>query len=238
MDGERRNSLPKSRLVRNVARYRWAHSFRERADVTIPQIRAARTQRMPREARRRQLLDAAQQVFVAHGFHGASMDEIAEVAEVSKPVLYQHFPGKRELYLALLDAHMHEFSTLLQRAIDSTRDNKMRVSATIRAYYEYIARDSQAFRLIFESDLLNDGEVGGRIEEFNATFARQIADVVASDTSLPAAQALVMGRALAGMAQVSARYWVDMADEVSMEEASDLVSRLAWRGISRFPKES
>ena len=193
---------------------------------------------MPREARRRQLLNAAHQVFVAHGFHGASMDEIADVAEVSKPVLYQHFPGKRELYLALLDVHMDEFSALLQQAIGSTTDNKLRVGATIRAYYEYIARESQAFRLIFESDLLNDELIGGRIEAFNAKFAGRIADVVAEDTKLPPAQALLVGRAMAGMAQVSARYWVDLADEVSMEEASDLVSRLAWRGIGRFPKES
>lgn len=209
--------------------------------MTIPPSLGARPQktaRMPREARRRQLLQAAHQVFVAHGFHGASMDEIAEVAEVSKPVLYQHFPGKRELYVALLDTHMDEFSELLQEAINSTSDNKLRVTATIRAYYEYIARDSQGFRLIFESDLLNDDEIGGRIEAFNAKFAGRIAAVVAEDTKLSPAQALLMGRAMAGMAQVSARYWVDMADEVSMEEASDLVSRLAWRGIGRFPKES
>lgn len=193
---------------------------------------------MPREARRRQLLTAAHQVFVASGFHGASMDEIAEVAEVSKPVLYQHFPGKRELYIALLDEHMDEFSTLLSAAIASTSDNKLRVQATIAAYYEFISRDSQAFRLIFESDLLNDPEISGRIEAFNAKFARSIAQVISDDTTLPSAQALLMGRALAGMAQVSARYWVDMADEVPLKEASELVSRLAWRGIGRFPKES
>jgi AcrR family transcriptional regulator len=193
---------------------------------------------MPREARRRQLLQAAHQVFVAHGFHGASMDEIADVAEVSKPVLYQHFPGKRELYIALLDEHMDEFSTLLQTAMDSTSDNKLRVSATIHAYYEYIARDSQAFRLIFESDVLNDEVISERIESFNAKFALGIAEIIAEDTKLPPAQALLMGRAMAGMAQVSARYWVDLSEEVSMEEASKLVSRLAWRGIGRFPKES
>lgn len=200
--------------------------------------RVVRTQRMPREARRRQLLTAAHQVFVARGFHGASMDEIAEVAEVSKPVLYQHFPGKRELYIALLDEHMDEFSTLLAEAIASTSDNKLRVEATIVAYYEFISRDSQAFRLIFESDLLNDEEISDRIEAFNAKFARSIAQVISDDTTLPSAQALLMGRALAGMAQVSARYWVDMADEVPLKEASELVARLAWRGIGRFPKES
>lgn len=211
---------------------------RERAEVTTTPNRGVRTQRMPREARRRQLLQAAHQVFVAHGFHGASMDEIADVAEVSKPVLYQHFPGKRELYIALLDEHMDEFSTLLQTAMDSTSDNKLRVSATIHAYYEYIARDSQAFRLIFESDVLNDEVISERIESFNAKFALGIAEIIAEDTKLPPAQALLMGRAMAGMAQVSARYWVDLSEEVSMEEASKLVSRLAWRGIGRFPKES
>jgi len=58
---------------------------------------------MPRKARRAQLLESALDVFVAQGYHAAAMDDIAERAGVSKPVLYQHFPGKLELYLALLD---------------------------------------------------------------------------------------------------------------------------------------
>ena len=64
----------------------------------------ARPTRLPRSARRKQLLAAAQQIFVAQGYHAAAMDDIAERAGVSKPVLYQHFPGKLDLYLALLDA--------------------------------------------------------------------------------------------------------------------------------------
>ena len=59
---------------------------------------------MPRNARRAQLLESALTVFVAQGYHAAAMDDIAERAGVSKPVLYQHFPGKLDLYLALLDA--------------------------------------------------------------------------------------------------------------------------------------
>ena len=59
--------------------------------------------RLPRRARRAQLLSAALEVFVAQGYHAAAMDDIAERAGVSKPVLYQHFPGKLDLYLALLD---------------------------------------------------------------------------------------------------------------------------------------
>jgi AcrR family transcriptional regulator len=204
---------------------------------TTPQ-RAARTPRMPREERRQQQLRAAQQVFVAHGYHGAAMDEIAEVAEVSKPVLYQHFPGKRELYLALLDSHLETLTDLLTQAIAGTQDNRQRVDDTIRAYYRFISQDSQGHRMIFESDLMNDSDVSARLETFNARFASAIADVIVAETSVPHAQATLLGRALAGMAQVSARYWLELGSDVPLEEASELVARLAWRGIGRFPKEN
>ncbi|MBM6623270.1 TetR/AcrR family transcriptional regulator [Micrococcaceae bacterium RIT802] len=193
---------------------------------------------MPRDQRRRQLLQAAHQVFVAHGYHGAAMDEIADVAMVSKPVLYQHFPGKRELYLALLDEHLEDLTGRLLGAIASTTDNKLRVQATIREFFGFIASDSQAHRLVFESDLMHDAAVGSRLEAFNARFADAIAGVISEDTGLSRAQAVLLGRAMSGMAQVSARYWLELEGEVDLEEASELVSRLAWRGIGRFPKEA
>src|SRR5258708_34717729 len=70
--------------------------------------------RLPRPARRRQLLGAAQEGFVAQGYHAAAMDEIAERAGVSKPGLYQHFPGKLDLYLALLDESVEELVGIVQ----------------------------------------------------------------------------------------------------------------------------
>jgi len=208
-------------------------------DMTeLENSKGARSQRMPREARRRQLLQAAHQVFVAHGYHGASMDEIAEVALVSKPVLYQHFPGKRELYLALLDSHLADFSKKLEEAISSTTDNRQRVFATINTYYSYIKGESQAYRLIFESDVLSDQLIAGRIERFNNKLAASIARVVVQDTDMSEAEGLLAGRALAGLSQVSARYWASTDDAVDQETAVDLISRLAWRGISQFPKEN
>ncbi|WP_431709717.1 TetR/AcrR family transcriptional regulator [Glutamicibacter uratoxydans] len=204
----------------------------------IEERKGTRTQRLPREARRRQLLSAAHQVFVAHGYHGASMDEIAEVAEVSKPVLYQHFPGKRELYLALLDSHLAEFSELLTQAIASTSDNRERVYKTIETYYSYIRRESQAYRLIFESDVLSDPLIAQRIEEFNAQLAEAIAEVVVADTQLSQAEGMLLGRALAGLSQVSARYWATSDEDVDQQRAVELISLLAWRGIARFPKEN
>src|SRR6186997_2318647 len=84
----------------------------------------ARSARLPRSARRRQLLGAAQEVFVAQGYHAAAMDDIADRAGVSKPVLYQHFPGKLELYLALLDTHCEALIDRVRGAMAATLDNK------------------------------------------------------------------------------------------------------------------
>src|ERR1700716_2099762 len=93
----------------------------------------ARTARLPRSARRKQLLAAAQQVFVAQGYHAAAMDEIAERAGGSKPVLYQHFPGKLELYVALLDPHCDAMLARMQQAMAATKDNKQRVRNAMSA---------------------------------------------------------------------------------------------------------
>src|SRR5688572_12193269 len=119
--------------------------------------------RLPRSARRKQLLAAAQEVFVAQGYHAAAMDDIAERAGVSKPVLYQHFPGKLELYLALLDQHCESLLQAVRGALASTTDNKLRVAATMDAYFAYVEDEGGAFRLVFESDLTNEPAVRERV---------------------------------------------------------------------------
>src|SRR5947209_10496566 len=118
--------------------------------VPVPPA-ARRTSRLPRGARRVQLLRAAQDVFVAQGFHAAAMDDIADRAGVSKPVLYQHFPGKRELYLALLEQHVDELTDRVARAMADTEDNRARVDGAVGAYFDFIDAEGEAFRLVFES---------------------------------------------------------------------------------------
>src|SRR5207247_10299609 len=88
---------------------------------------AGRPVRLPRSARRKQLLAAAQEVFVAHGYHAAAMDDIAERAGVSKPVLYQHFPGQLELYLALLDSQAEALRDAVPAALAGTRGSHQRL---------------------------------------------------------------------------------------------------------------
>src|SRR5690348_18384757 len=109
-----------------------------RPDTGTPDL--LRGGRMPRSARRKQLLAAAQEVFVANGYHAAAMDDIAERAGVSKPVLYQHFPGKLELYLALLDTQAEALGDAVHDALAATDDNRMRVHGVLSAYFQFVDR--------------------------------------------------------------------------------------------------
>jgi AcrR family transcriptional regulator len=131
---------------------------------------------MPRKARRAQLLDAALEVFVAQGYHAAAMDDIAERAGVSKPVLYQHFPSKLDLYLALLDQTCDAVIDAVRQALESSPDNnKLRVQATMEVFYSYVANAGGAFRLVFESDLVNDPAVRERVDRVTNESAVSIA---------------------------------------------------------------
>jgi AcrR family transcriptional regulator len=191
--------------------------------------------RMPRRERRVQLLESALEVFVAQGYHAAAMDDIAERAGVSKPVLYQHFPGKLELYLALLDASCDEIIDNCRRALEATADNKLRVAAAMEAFYDYIASNDGAFRLVFESDLTNEPPVRAAVDRVTNECAAMIAHVIHDDTGLPDEAALLLAVSLVGMAQVSARFWVTDAAGISRDDAVALVSGLAWRGIRGYP---
>jgi len=204
--------------------------------VTATSTARTRGTRLPRLARRRQLLDAALEVFVAHGYHAAAMDEIADRAGVSKPVLYQHFPGKQELYLALLDESVDRLIEAVEAALRSTADNRQRVNATFGAYYAYIAEHTGTFRLVFESDLTSEPAVRERLDAADRRCADLISQVIKEDAGLADDEAHLLSIGLLGMAQVSARYWLSTLGSIPREAAEQLVARLAWRGISGWPR--
>lgn len=200
-------------------------------------VATIKVSRMPRDQRRAQLLEAANDVFTSKGYHAAAMDDIADAAGVSKPVLYQHFGSKLDLYLDLLDISCDRLVDVVEEALASTEDNADRVVATMAAFYEFVSNASGEFRFVFESDLTGDGKVQKRLWRVNNDIADAIAEVISDDTALPPDQAKLLGISLVGIAQVSARYWVSSgASRIPLEEAKQLVSSLAWRGIRGFPR--
>jgi AcrR family transcriptional regulator len=204
--------------------------------VTATPDAKPRGTRLPRLARRRQLLSAAQEVFVEHGYHAAAMDEIAERAGVSKPVLYQHFLSKLELYLALLDLHVDDMVNRCREALASTTENKLRVQATFRAFFDFVSSQGEAFKLVFESDLRNVASVRQRVERSLQECAEMVSAVIQEDTGCSSEEAHLLGVGLVGMAEVSARYWMTTQGSIPKDAAEQLIARLAWRGISGFPR--
>jgi AcrR family transcriptional regulator len=196
----------------------------------------ARAARMPKDQRRAQLLDAATTVFTLRGYHAAAMDDIAEAAGVSKPVLYQHFSSKLELYLALLDRSCERLVEIVAEALASTDDNAERVTAAVGAFYDFVSSASGEFRFVFESDLTGDNTVQKRLWRVNNDIADAIAEVIAADTALPAAEAKLLAISLVGMAQVGARFWVSKdSAQIPVDHAKQLVSQLSWRGLRSLP---
>lgn len=194
-----------------------------------------RPTRLPRSARRKQLLEAAQEVFVAQGYHAAAMDDIAERAGVSKPVLYQHFPGKLELYLALLDTHCDAIVAKVRSAMTATNDNKERVRGSVEAYFDFVDHESEAFRLVFESDLRNEPAVRERVERVESGCIAAITDTIISDTGVSRARAELLASGLVGAAETAAQFWLAAGRPVPKAEAEALVAALNWRGIGSFP---
>ncbi len=192
--------------------------------------------RLSRSDRRSQLLAAAKSVFVSQGYHAAAMDDIAERAGVSKPVLYQHFPSKLELYLAMLVESAQEMVGLVRQALTGTTDNDERVHRAVAAYFAFVADDSQTYRLIFESDLRASPEVAQIVDRATQDCIDAITDTITTDTGTDPERARLLASGLVGLSQVSARYWLGQGGTVSRAEAVELLSALAWRGISHFPR--
>ena len=197
-----------------------------------------KSNRLPRDERRAQLLSAALEVFTAAGYHSAAMDEIADRANVSKPVLYQHFPSKLELYLAVLDLHIDSLVFAIQKAIAEHRSNADRVKATVEAYFGFIDSDGEAFRLLFESDMNLEPQVRERLNRMTYDCAAAVSAVISIDTGLAKEESMMLAVGLIGTVQTTARHWLDRDGKIDRARATELVMNLIWRGISGFPKSN
>ena len=192
--------------------------------------------RLPRDERRAQLLAAALEVFTASGYHSAAMDEIADRAKVSKPVLYQHFPSKLDLYLAVLDLHIDSLVFAIQKAIASNQENSSRVAATVDAYFGFIDSEGEAFRLLFESDMNLEPQVRERLNRMTYDCAAAVSAIISIDTGLGKEESMMLAVGIIGTVQTTARHWLDRDGKIDRQRATELVMNLTWRGISGFPK--
>ncbi len=188
------------------------------------------TTRLPAAERRRQLLDVALGVFAREGYHEASMNDVAEAAGVTKPVLYQHFESKRELYLELL----RDVGGRLERAIaEATADAdgpRQKVENGLRAYFIFVADQREAFQLLFAGGSRADEEFLVVAQHVEASIARFVADLIEVEGLDPARRTL-LAHGVVGVAEATSRYWMDNPGGVDPDRLADQVAELVWAGL-------
>ena len=193
--------------------------------------------RLSAEQRRSAILDAALAVFSGNGYHASSIDEIAQGAGISKALIYEHFPSKRDLHVSLLERHVQEIVERLAASADTPEPGEVRLRAGVDAFLAYVEERRDAFQLIFRDALEADvAEVLTRLQ-LQATLA--IADLIAAepvprDPRETAAERKLnvemLAQQLSGAVQSLAIWW-EQHPEVPRERLVESVMAFAWVGL-------
>jgi len=185
--------------------------------------------RLPAGERREQIIDVAIGVFARHGFHGTSMNEVAEAAGVTKPVLYQHFRSKQALYLALIDDAGKRMITAIAKAAAGAPNGRAQTELGFRAYFQWVADDHEAFLLLFSTQANRDEAATKAIQAITSEAASAIAPLIAVEIDYEERRTLAHG--LVGLAEGVSRRLVERGDDFDAESLAALVANLAWAGL-------
>ncbi len=189
--------------------------------------------RMRGSERRAQLLNVARRVFGKSGFHSVSMEEVASEAGVTKPILYDHFPSKKELYLALLDADLSVLHEKVRQALNSPIGNRERIRASFRAYFDFVQEEADGFRLLMQETVGAEREFRDCVEQVRERILSEVADLIVRESKgkLQREHAETVALALIGMGETVAQRQLGRSPHVR-QEALEVLVRLAWRGIT------
>ncbi len=185
--------------------------------------------RLNATARREQLVDVAVGIFARHGYHATSMNDIAVAAGVTKPVLYQHFPSKKDLYLALLDEVGQRMLTRISKATAEALDGRSQTLAGFTAYFHWVADDHDAFRLLFGNGPRSDDEFADAVRGVSAEVAAAIATLITVDIS--AEHRDTLAHAIVGMAEAASRKLIDSGTSFDPDQLGEQLAVLAWSGL-------
>ena len=192
--------------------------------------------RLPAGERREQILDVAVQVFARNGFHGTSMNDVADAAGVTKPVLYQHFDSKQELYLALIDDVGRKMISAIQKATAGAANGKKQTELGFQAYFRWVAQDHDGFLLLFATQANRDAAATRAIRAITSEAASAIAPLIAIDIDHEKQRTIAHG--LVGLAEGVSRRLVERGDDFDPDDVGRLVANLAWAGLRAIGPES
>lgn len=202
-------------------------------------VRVLGTRKVPRAVRQSQMLEVAGRVFAARGFHLASMDEIADAADISKPMLYNYFGSKEGLYFAYIDLAYRELIAAIDEAVAAAaaagEGPAGQLRTGVHAYYRFVGDHQDAFRVLFREV----GDPGGELEHQRRRLRRRLAGaidaILAEDVGAPRrVSSEALADAFLGAARSMADWWLDN-DQVPAAGVADELTDLMLAGL-RAPR--
>ncbi len=190
----------------------------------------ARPGRLPAAERRSQLLEVATRVFARDGYHATSMNDVAEAAGVTKPVLYQHFASKRDLFVELLTEIGSELQDTIAKATADASGPRQQIEHGFRAYFRYVDDHPDSYRVLFGSGSRRDPEFASFTRAVEESIAAMIAELILVDGE-PVSDRHVLAHGIVGMTESASRYWLSHDRTPDVDTLASQLAGLAWSGM-------
>jgi AcrR family transcriptional regulator len=196
---------------------------------------SSRSRRLSGSERRAQLIDVGRAVFAKRGFEATSMEEIADRAKVSKPIVYEHFGGKEGLYAVVVD---REMDYVVRRIVEAIAEGtpRERVERASLAFLTYVKDHPDGFAVLSQDSPLTSTR--GRLSSLLNDLAERVGDLFADNfkqAGYDAKAAPIYAHALVGMVTFVGKWWIEVR-KPSVEDVARHIGALAWMGLRHLPK--
>jgi AcrR family transcriptional regulator len=205
--------------------------------VTSPTQSGKPRRRLSADERRVAILESAQNVFARTGYHGSSIDDIASEAGISKALIYEHFPSKKELHASLLEAAMAELFERIARNAATDEPGDVRLRAGIDTFLGWVEERRGAFRMIFRDAV--DPEVAEALRNVVDQVTAAVAEMMATEPRVAVKSGedtelgiRILAQQVTGGLQQVALWWEDHP-EVPRITLVDATMDLYWMGLER-----
>ncbi len=193
---------------------------------------------MSASERRTQLVEVAKRVFAEHGYDGASVEEIASRAKVSKPIVYEHFGGKEGLYAVVVDRETARLLGMITSRLGPGLGGRQQIHSSAMAFLDYIEADPDGFRVLIRDSptgVVSSGGMSGLLSDV-AAKAEEVLTGFFAESGIDLAAAPLYAHALVGMVVYVGAWWSEER-ELPKDVVAAHLTALTYMGLSRLPRD-
>ena len=194
-------------------------------------------QRLTGAERRIQLMEIGRSVFASKGYEATSIEEVAQQAGVSKPIVYEHFGAKEGLYAAIVDRELEDLVARVSASI-AQGTPRQRFEDAVLAFMSYVKEEPAGFAVLTRDSPTAAARRG--LTRVIDDLAQRVSDVFRSEferAGYPSKVAPIYANALVGMVTQVGHWWAAEGKSFSTENVARHVAALGWMGLRHLPKD-